>query len=471
MKRNILAILMAIGAGGCTAVAEKSSVLINYESQRADSKIFNVITYGAIGDGQTLNTKALQAAIDACTQAGGGMVRVPAGKYVSGTLLLKSNVTLSLDYDAYILGSQKQADYPIDNLRRAREGQSQCLLYAEDATHIRLEGLGVIDGRGTPEAFPKRRPGARGDRRPRLLRFEGCENLTFSGLTYTRTAFWGLHLVDCKNIHLTGVTVRFQNNGSNNDGLDIDGCENVLIENCDIQSGDDAICLKSSRYPCRNIVVRNCRVCSHTAPLKFGSSGHGGFINVTLTNCYFYDSPMGAMKLALVDGGRLENIKISRLVMENVGCPIFIRLANRGSTFGKGGKAQVGSLKNIHISDVVAKVTVQDRDRSGDYSDKERAKGGPIMISGIPGHHVEDIVLENIKISFPGLGSEEDAKRVVPEDENRYPEQFFFGVLPAWGAYVRHAKNVEFKNVELTLRGDDARQKIVVDDVEGFVEH
>ena len=437
-------------------------------SQAAD---FNIKDHGAIGNGVALDTVAVQKAIDRCSGSGGGVVRIPAGRFVIGTVQIKSNVTLSFDYGAELLGSQNLADYPTDKLRRAREGQSECLLYAEDATHIRLEGLGVIDGRGTPEAFPKRRAGSRGDRRPRLLRFEGCENVTFSGLTYKRPAFWGLHLVDCKNIHFTAVTVRFLNNGSNNDGLDLDGCENVLIENCDIQSGDDAICLKSSRYPCRNIVVRGCRVCSHTAPLKFGSSGHGGFINVSLTNCYFYDSPMGAMKLALVDGGRLENVEISRLVMENVGCPIFIRLGNRGSTFGKGGKAPVGTLKNIRISDVVAEVTLQDRDKSGDYSDREKGKAGPIMISGIPGHYVEDIVLENVKISYPGYGSEEEAKRVVPEDENRYPEQFFFGVLPAWGAYIRHAKNVEFKNVELTLRGADARQKIVLDDVEGFVNH
>ena len=437
----------------------------------AKPKSFNIKDYGAIGDGKALETKAIQTTIDACHAAGGGTVWIPAGDYVIGTIHLKSHITLSLDYGASLLGSLDWEDYPTDNLRRAREGQEECLLYAEDATDIRLEGLGVIDGRGTPETFPKRRPGIRGDRRPRLLRFEGCKNLTFSGLTFTRTAFWGLHLVDCKNIHITAVKIRFLNQGPNNDGIDLDGCEDVLIENSDIQSGDDAICLKSSLNPCRNIVIRNCRVCSHTAPLKFGSSGHGGFINVSVTNCYFYDSPMGAMKLALVDGGRLENIEISRLVMENVGCPIFIRLGNRGSTFGKGGKAPMGSLKNIRISDVMAKVTLQDRDKSGDYSDTEKAKAGPIMISGIPGHPVEDISLENVKISFAAYGSEEDAKRVVSEDENRYPEQFFFGVLPAWGAFVRHAKNVEFKNVELTLRGDDARQKIVVDDVEGFVNH
>ena len=274
------------------------------------------------------------------------------------------------------------------------------------------------------------------------------------------------------------------NNNFNNDGLDLDGCEDVLIENCDIESGDDAICLKSSKNPCRNIVVRNCRVASNTAPLKFGTSSHGGFINVRVTNCYFYDSPMGAIKLQLVDGGRMENVEISRIVMKNVGNPIFIRLGNRGSTFGGSrDKAPVGTLKNVRISDVVAEVTVEDRekaaqapyknlkvDRSPGVTDKEKAKSGPIMITGIPGHYVEDVVLENIKISYPGHGSEEDAKRVVPDDEDRYPEQYFFGVLPAWGAYVRHAKNVEFKNVELTQRGSDAREKIVLDDVEGFMD-
>jgi polygalacturonase len=452
-----LSVIIAMASVACAEIAKPKS--------------FDIRSYGAVGDGVAMETEAIQKTINACHEAGGGVVWIPTGRFVIGTVQVRSNVTLSFDHGAELLGSQNQADYPTDKLRRAREGQSECLLYAEDATNIRLEGLGVIDGRGTKEAFPKGRGRGGRDSRPRLLRFESCENVTFSGLTYKRPAFWGLHLVDCKNIQFNAVTVRFLNNGSNNDGLDLDGCEDVLIENCDIQSGDDAICLKSSRNPCRNVVVRGCRVCSHTAPLKFGSSTHGGFINVSLTNCYFYDSPMGAMKLALVDGGRLENIEISRVVMENVGCPIFIRLGNRGSTFGKGGKAPVGTLKNIRISDVVAKVTLQDRDKSGDYSDREKAKAGPIMITGIPGHYVEDVVLENIKISYPGYGSEEEAKRVVPEDEDRYPEQFFFGVLPAWGAYIRHAKNIKFKNVEMTLRGEDARQKIVLDDVERFAEN
>jgi len=430
-------------------------------------RVYNVREFGAIGDGVAMDTEALQKTIDACNAAGGGVIRVPSGRYQIGTIRLKSNVTLSLDHGASLLGSQNIEDYPTEGLSKPREGAPHCLLYAEDATNITLEGLGVIDGRGTPEAFPRIRSGGREvSKRPRLLRMVNCQRLTFSGVTYRRPAFWGLHLIDCRDVLLEAVTLRFRNNSYNNDGIDLDGCENVLIENCDIDSGDDAICLKSSLNPCRNIVVRGCKVSSNTAPLKFGASSKGGFLDVTVTNCHFYDSPMGGIKLELVDGGRLENVDLSRIVMKNVGNPIFIRLGNRGRTFGgrrgSTGAAEgkrVGTVKNIRIADVVAEVTGEDKTRSG-----------PLMITGIPGHYVEDVVLENIEISFPGGGTHEDAERVVPEDIARYPEQFFFGVLPAWGAYVRHARGVEFRNVRLTTRTPDQRKKVILEDVEGFVE-
>ncbi|MEX0321875.1 MAG: glycoside hydrolase family 28 protein [Puniceicoccaceae bacterium] len=458
--------------------------------------VFNIKAYGAIGDGIDIETKAVQKAIDECNSSGGGVVRVPAGDYVIGTIRLKSNVTLSLDYGASLLGSTDIADYPIESLDDPREGGPHCLIYAKDAKNITIEGLGIIDGRGTDGHFPRMRIDNRNTGiRPRLLRMDNCENLVFSGITYKRPAFWGIHLVDCRNIHFNAVTVRFRNNNYNNDGLDLDGCENVLIENCDIDSGDDAICLKSSKNPCRNIVVRGCKVASNTAPLKFGTSSRGGFIDVQVTNCYFYDSPMGAIKLQLVDGGRLENVEISRIVMEDVGNPIFIRLGNRGRTYEEPSHGRqsadvepedspVGTLKNIRISDVVAKVTIEDREKvtratyknvkvvtTPGVTEDEKSRAGPIMITGIPGHYVENVVLENVKISYPGHGTAEDAKREVAEDIARYPEQYFFGVLPAWGAYIRHAKNIEFKNVELSLRSADAREKIVQVDVEGFVNH
>ena len=171
--------------------------------------------------------------------------------------------------------------------------------------------------------------------------------------------------------------------------------------------------------------------------------------------------------------------------MEDVGCPLFIRLGDRGKTFSRSHreKAPVGTLKNIRISDVTATVSIEDRvaatqasyknlkvETAPGITDKEKVKPGPIMITGIPGHSVENVTLENVTISFPGHGTTADAERVVAEDEDRYPEQFFFGVLPSWGAYVRHARNIEFINVELTKRNPDARKKLYLEDVEGFVE-
>lgn len=456
------------------------------ETSASEPKVFSIKSYGAVGDGVAMDTAAVQMAIDACHDSGGGVVWVPAGDFQIGTIVLKSNITLSLDYGASLLGSTDVADYPTDDLSKPREGAAHCLIYAEKAKNIIIEGLGVIDGRGTDEHFPRSRKGGRNSGiRPRLMRMESCENLKFSGVTYKRPAFWGLHLVDCKHVHFDAVTVRFRNNNYNNDGLDLDGCEEVLIENCDIDSGDDGICLKSSQNPCRNIVVRGCKVSSNTAALKLGTSSRGGFIDVKVTNCYFYNCPMGVIKLQLVDGGRLENVGISRITMEDVGCPIFIRLGNRGSTFSKNEsqKRPVGTLTNISISDIVAEVTIEDREQATEaayksikaedaegITDKEKAKAGPIMITGIPGHHVENVKLQNVSISFPGHGTLEDAERSVAEDVDRYPEQYFFGVLPAWGAYIRHASNVEFINVKLNTRSPDARNRITIDDVEGFVE-
>lgn len=458
--------------------------LVSFGSFASHKKEYNILDYGAVNDTTTLNTIAVQKAIDACTKAGGGIVRIPAGNYVIGSIKLKSNVTLSLDYGASLLGSQDINDYATD-LIPAREGNTHCLIYAEKAKNITIEGLGVIDGRGTPEAFPRKN----GAPRPRLLRMVNCDGLTFSKVTYKRPAFWGIHIIDSKNVHFNGTIVRFRNNGYNNDGLDIDGCENVLIENCDVDAGDDAICLKSTLKPCKNIEVKNCIVSSNTAALKFGTSSRGGFIDVKVSNCYFYDCPMGGIKLQLVDGGRLENVDISRIIMEDVGNPIFIRLGNRGRNYEnfeyqkyhKNAKPEgvpVGTVKNIKISDVVANVKYQNLERATykehkkQTPEKERkmilSKTGPIMIAGIPGHYVENVVLENIKISYPGGVTEKDITKEIPEDIARYPEQFFFGVLPAWGAYIRHAKNIEFKNVVLTKRSNDAREEIVQEDVENF---
>jgi len=488
MSRNTTAKLLTILImhGAVFSHASDRNNVVADGSDTASNRVFNIKTFGAIGDGVAMDTNAIQDAIDAVYDAGGGIVRVPSGEFQIGTIELKSNVTLSLDFGAQLLGSIDHSDYTTEGLDNPREGGPHCLIYANGATNIAIEGLGVIDGRGTPENFPRRRSGGRNrGLRPRLLRMVNCDGLRFSGVTWKRPAFWGLHLIDCRNIVFDAVTIRFRNNNFNNDGIDLDGCEKVRIQNCDIDSGDDAICLKSSKNPCRNIVVHSCRVSSNTAALKFGTSSRGGFIDVKVTNCYFHDCPMGAIKLQLVDGGRLENVDISRIVMQEVGCPLFIRLGDRGSTFGGDDteKPPVGTLKNVRISDVFAQVTIEDRTKATraayknldaedavGITDREKSKAGPIMLTGIPGHYVENVTLQNVTISFPGHGTNEDAKRTIPEDVDRYPEQFFFGVLPSWGAYIRHARNIELINVELQTRMPDARKRLHLEDVEGFVE-
>jgi len=274
--------------------------------------------------------------------------------------------------------------------------------------------------------------------------------------------------VTCRNLRFDGIRIDSQNNNTNNDGIDLDGCVNVVIENSTIHSGDDAICPKSTTtQPCSNIVVRGCTLSSHTAAYKLGTSSRGGFIDMKVEDCRFRDCPMGAIKLLMVDGGRLENVEISNVKMENVGGPVFIRLGNRGRLYDKPTEqvyagnqkpegASVGVLRNVKIRNIEASVTAGQRDRNG------------IMIAGIPGCRIEDVVLENIKIRFPGGGTAEEAARAVPEDIARYPEQFFFGVLPSSVLYSRHVKGLLFKNIDVTFEKEDARPAVYKEDAEAM---
>ena len=426
---------------------------------------------GAVGDGVALDTQAIQGAIDRCHARQGGVVLVPEGKYCIGTIKLKSNVELRLEEGAELLGSLSISDYARD-IQGAVEAPAfdECLIYAEASQNLKITGKGVINGRGSRTNFPERNADKSLADRPMLMRFVKCQNVELSEVTLKDAASWCTHLVLCEDVVVRNVTIDSRLN-INNDGFDMDGCNNVLIEDSAIATGDDSICPKSTtKNLTENIVVKNCRVESHTSAFKCGTSSYGGFRNITVADCDFSNTQMGAIKLLNVDGGIMENITIKNIVMRDVEGPIFIRLGNRGRTYHqkteqiygndvKPEGAPVGWTKNIKISQIKATVKGNDLKKQG------------IMISGIPGHPIENVILEDLDISFTGGGTEEDAKRLVPEDIARYPEQFFFGVLPAWGAYIRHAKNIEFKNVNLTVQTKDHRQRIVLVDVEGFKEH
>jgi len=412
---------------------------------------FNIVNYGAKGDGSTLNTKSIQSAIDACANEGGGIVYFPAGKYLSGTLFLKSYITLYLDVGAVLVGSKNLDDYPvtISKVRSYTDDYTdKSLLYGEGLEHIAIVGQGTMDGNGGsfPKGFPYKI-------RPYMMRIINCKKVQVKDVTIINSPMWVQHYLACEDVNIDGISVNSRVNW-NNDGIDIDGCNNVRISNCHIISGDDAICLKSTLdKPCNNVTITNCVLSSTCNAFKMGTETNGGFQNITLSNCTIYDTPLAGIALELVDGGTLDQVSISNVTMNNVGAAIFIRLGNRARPFNeKMAKPGMGKLSNVIISNVLA----------------TNVGNTGCSITGLPGYPVKNISLDNIHITFQGGGTQELVNREIPEVPEDYPEYSMFGKLPAYGFYCRHAENLTFNNVELDFTEPDVRPAIVCDDITGL---
>ncbi len=422
---------------------------------------FDVREYGATGGGVTLDTAAIQKAIDACHETGGGAVYFAPGRYLSGTLFLKSNVRLYLELGAVLLGSMNLEDYPetIQNFRSYTDNYTvRSLLYAEKGENIGIEGSGVIDGQGG--AFE-----GEYKVRPYMVRIISCRNVRMNGVTLRDSPMWTVHFLDCDEVTVDGITIRTRVN-KNNDGIDIDCSENVRISNCDIWSGDDAIVLKSTAFrPTRNVAITNCILSSHCNALKMGTESNGGFQQVAISNCVIYNNRLAGVALEIVDGGTMDGIVVNNLTMKNVGCPLFIRLGNRARPpVADMERPGVGVLRNVTVSNI------------------EAIASNPTgcSITGLPGHNVENVTLSNLRFTFPGNGTDpsESAKGgrdgsvpdaswyAVPENEDRYPEFAMFGTLPAYGFFVRHVRNLRMDNVEVAFREPDNRPAVICDDVQ-----
>lgn len=403
--------------------------------------------FGAKADGTTADTAAIQAAVDACAGAGGGTVVLRGGVFLSGTIRLRSHVTLRVENGATLLGSADIGDYPgitpkIEYLYRERFTKS--LIYAEGQEHIGLEGGGVIDGQG--KLFPAKKGDDGG--RPYLIRFSECRGVRVTGLTLRDSARWLSHYLACENVTIDGVTIHSRIR-ENRDGMDIDSCDRVRIANCDIYSGDDAIVLKSTAgNPCRRVAVVNCTLSSSASALKLGTESQGGFEDVTFSNCVVYDTRDG-ISIEEVDGGACERINVSNIVMRDVAVPIFVRLGNRANPLPGREKPPVGRMRDIMISNVQA---------SG-------AAAVGCSVTGIPGHPVENVTLRDIRIRFSGGGSAEDAARQVPEKDASYPKGDMFGMLPAYGFYCRHVNGLRLHNLDLSFEAGDARPAIMAEGV------
>lgn len=431
----------------------------------------NVKTLGVKGDGITVDTDQIQAVIDQVSASGGGELVFPAGRYLTGTLVLRDNLTLRLEKGAVFVGSTNLNHYPkqsIGYVSHVNRYNNRALLFAEGAHNITITGEGSIDGQGTNEAFKadKEDPLYSIIDRPYIIRFISCTNVNVSGITLKNSPAWMQHYLNCESVRLENLTI-FNHGNYNNDGVDIDNCRNVQITGCLVDTDDDGICIKSTNATgiCENIVVSNCIVSSNCNAFKLGTETNGGFRNITVSNCAFnrpelptiYDRPhraLGGMAISTVDGAFIEGVHITGITMQGVMTPLMIRLANRGRNYYEGGATQSpGSIRNILISNIIAYTvgTV------------------PCSITGIPGHAVEDITLSQIRVITPGKGTLSPTPPAdFPEMEKEYPETLLFIEAPAYGLYARHVKGLVLDNVRFKALETDEREKWWFEDVSGL---
>lgn len=438
---------------------------------------WNVREYGAAGDGKAKDTAAIQQAVDAASEQGGGMVRLPAGRYLSGTIRLKDGVTLHLDKGATLLGSTDMSDYPEFQSpvpQKELEFGRYALVHAEGVHDVGVEGEGVIDGQGKHDAFNigKKRAAGMGKfesvlNRPFILAFTRCTGVRVRGLTLRDSAYWVEDYLDCDNVLIEGLTVRSAVNG-NNDGIDIDGSRNVRVANCDIKTGDDALCLKASYTDCQRVVVENCILSSGCNGFKCGTSSIGGYKDITASNCVVYDTTDGGISLEMMDGGTMDGVVVKGFVLRNVGAPIFIRLGDRKRKWVEVKEPlPTGQVRNIIISDVVASGC--GRPRKGTHP--AATVPVPASVTGLPGHPLQGVTLSNIRINFLGGGTQQQADLKpgsIPEAPGGYPEYDMFGDLPAYGLFCRHVEGLTLHGVTFGCDLPDARPALVCDDVPGL---
>lgn len=431
---------------------------------QASAKEVLVTAFGAKGDGKKLDTAAIQAAIDHCAASGGGLVRLPPGRYLSGSLQLRSGIGFHLEKGATLLGSTSMDDYP-----------KGVLLFAKESKDIVIEGEGEIDAQGKsfwvydkPYAGPPWRGTAqfeyRALRRPHCLQFRSCENLTVRGITIRNSPSWTVHFLRCAKVKVERITIRNPLYGPNADGIDINSCRDVQVEACDLVTADDGIVLKSTEpgrdHPSSNITVAGCRIMSACNALKIGTETHSDFENVLFRDCELYssserplDRALSGLAIESVDGSNLRNIRAENLTMSNLRTPIFVRLGHRGGNSEKTRQAEPripGTIRDVVIRKVRAKHMMFES-----------------SITGIPGHPVENILLEDIQVTYEGGGGRELIDIDVPDREviAKYPEAQMFGRLPAYGLYFRHVAGLTLRNVEFAVEQPDARPPFALEDV------
>jgi len=449
---------------------------------------FNVRDYGALGDGKNLDSPAIDKAIAAAAETGGGTVLVPPGTYLSGSIHLKSNIHLLIDAGATILGAPQDLNAydetePFPGVAYQDGGHCyfhNSLIWGENLTNVFITGNGMINGGGLerdpkildemcgykhfPTPNTKSYPPVRIGNKSIALKL--CRNVLIRDVTIFHGGHFAILVTGCDNMTIDNVTI-----DTDRDGMDIDCCRNTMVSNCRVNSPrDDGICPKSTYAlgelrPTENLTIVNCQVSgfeegtlldgtmmpskSHDGRIKFGTESSGGFRNCAVANCTFRSCR--GLALEEVDGGIMDNITIANLTMMDVpDYAIYITTGKRNRTPDL---TTASRGRNILISNVIA-------DGVGKMSG--------IQIMGLPEQPVEGVRIENVRLTSKGGGTAEDAARNPKELGTGYPEPGHLGTLPAYGVYARHVKGLELANITVNFLTNDLRSAASFADIQGL---
>lgn len=438
------------------------------DSKTAGIRVHNILDYGAKGDGTTLDTEALQAAIDACTADRGGTVLVPAGVFVIGTVEMKSNVTLRIAAQGKLLGSADGKQYsaaagiPLHGDSTLEDGNVG-LIFAVNAENITVEGPGTIDGQGAQFRSPSRGvlpPSGRGGAdRPYHLLFHRCRNLRIRNLSLVACAFHSIRVIQSSSVWMENLRIHNRVN-SNNDGFHFISSEFVHVSNCDVQTQDDACALFGT---CRYVTVTNCTFSTRWSVFRFGG---GNPQDITISNCIIYQTYGCPIKLHFGPDSQVENLMFSNLAMHDVTGPISINLDNhRRRGMAAPETAEHGFLRNITFQGIRATVVAEGK-QYDDMAFKQNYRPGEtrqcIVFNAIGDAFMDGIALNDVQITYDGGGTAEEARREVPQVAGEY---FEIGTPPAFGLFARNVRGLTLNGVRFGTQQPDLRPAVVLDHV------
>jgi polygalacturonase len=469
----------SIGAAGAIAPIRLGA---QPTSHPASGSVYDVRAFGAVGDGKAIDSPAINRAIEAAFNAGGGTVVFPAGTYNSFSVRLKSNVALHLMQGATLLAAETPTDRsdgydPAESNAPWEHYQDyghnhwhNSLLWGEGLHDVTIDGPGLIWGKGLSRGWSKEEPLAESSRiGNKAIALKNCRNVILRDFSILKGGHFGILATGVDNLTIDNLKI-----DTNRDGMDIDCCKNVRVSNCSVNSPwDDGICPKSSyalgyARATENVTITNCYVSGsyelgalldgtfkkfapdahvpRTGRIKFGTESNGGFKNITVSNCVF--DGCNGIALESEDGALLEDVAFTNITMRDIsGAPIFIRLGSRMR--GPQG-VPVGDCRRILLTNIV----------SYNCASKYAA-----IISGIPDHPIEDLKISDIYLHHQGGGTAEMAALQPAEEETGYPDPHMFGPMPAHGFLIRHVNNIELTNVEIAYAAPDARPAFVLDSV------